>query len=787
MAEGPDLTNLPQATVVPSSRARISVVWIIPVLAAVMALGIAVQRILSEGPTITIIFKRANGIEAGKTIVKYKDVNIGTVTAVQLASDYSRVEVTAKIIKSAGALMVEDARFWVVEPRVTLRGVSGLGTLLSGNYIGFEVGKSRKKQNKFTGLETPPIITSGQAGRQFLLKAPNLGSLGIGAPIYYRRLQAGQVIAYDLAVDGKSVDLRIFVDAPYDRYVSPGTRFWNASGIDVSIGAGGVDVRTESLAALLVGGIAFDTPAYVVSVEPAAPGTAFTLYDDRNTAMKQPEAAAARYVLYFSESLRGLSTGAPVTLLGLPAGEVTDVGLDIDPATRTLRGRVDVVSYPERLIPRLMPTQATSAEAMVRNLQERRVFFQRMVEQRGLRGQLRSGNLLTGQLYVAFDFFPDAPPVKVDWNQTPAVMPVVPSTVPDLEAKITGILAKLDKLPYEAIGADLTKVLATADVALKDAGNALNRINADVTPELKTTLEELRRMIATADELIKVGLNKTLNEVDTTLKQVNTTLEELRGPLATADRVLKNTDATLLGKDAPVQQELRDTLQAVTARRAVTERPHGLSRAPPGGADPGARRSPDVPLVRGRDHRSRGDPRHRLCLAAVEVLHAQRNSGAGGAGVGSVRVGGSGDGSGVGRPPPDGRDHGTEPGPAGGVQPVGVAAREQHRPRRGGKSDGDAGHAAGHDVPQTLAAGADYRAAIEVQRFDSTLGGAQALDVVWTVTRAKGGKSQTGRTTVSEPATGQDHDGIAAAHSRALARLSRDIADAVQALDRSAR
>ena len=154
MAESNDRDSLPRATVVPRRRQRISVVWIIPILAAVVAIGIAIQRILSEGPTITIVFKAAEGIEAGKTFVKYKDVNIGQVTAVELSYDHSKVEVTARIDKSAAGLMVEDAKFWVVQPRVTLSGVSGLGTLLSGNYIGFEAGKSDKRQRNFTGLET---------------------------------------------------------------------------------------------------------------------------------------------------------------------------------------------------------------------------------------------------------------------------------------------------------------------------------------------------------------------------------------------------------------------------------------------------------------------------------------------------------------------------------------------------------------------------------------------------------------------------------------------------------
>jgi paraquat-inducible protein B len=526
MAESPD--NLPRATVVPRRRQRISVVWAIPILAAVVAIGIAIQRILSEGPTITIVFRAAQGVEAGKTFVKYKDVNIGQVTAVQLSSDHSKVEVTAKIDKSAAGLMVEDAKFWVVEPRVTLSGVSGLGTLLSGNFIGFEVGKSDKQQRRFTGLEVPPIITIGQPGRQFVLKANDLGSLGIGSPIYYRRLQVGQVIAYDLSSDGSAMDIRIFVNAPYHHFVNPGTRFWNASGIDVSLGAGGVEVRTQSLVSVLAGGLAFDTPSSAAKAEPAAANAVFTLYSDQSTAMKQPDSISVRYVLYFNESLRGLSVGAPVTVLGLPGGEVTDVGIDVNPATMNIRGRVELVFFPERLIARLNRKQEAIGETIERSLQQRHAFVQRLVEQRGMRAQLRSGSLITGQLYIAFDSFPNAPKAKIDWNRDPTELPVVPSTVTDIEAKLTNIVNKLDKLPLDAIGDDLRKTLVSLDQTLQDAGKAVNRIDADVTPGLRTTLDDLR------------------------------------GTIGVVDRVLKNTDATLVGKDAPAQQELRDALQEIT-------------------------------------------------------------------------------------------------------------------------------------------------------------------------------------------------------------------------------
>ena len=527
MAESIDRDDLPQATVVRKRGTRISIVWIIPILAAVVAAGIAIQRIMSEGPTIHIVFKAAEGLEAGKTFIKYKDVNIGQVTAVKLSADHTKVEVTAKIDKSAAGLMVEDAKFWVVEPRVTLSGVSGLGTLLSGNYIGFELGKSDKAQRQYTGLDVPPIITGGQAGRQFVLKANSLGSLGIGSPIYYHRLLAGQVVAYGLAADGKEIEIKIFVNAPYDKYVNPGTRFWNASGIDASIGAGGVEVRTQSLIAVLAGGLAFDTPSFAANTEPAAANTVFTLYADQTTAMKQPESISTRYVLHFSESLRGLSVGAPVTLLGLPAGEVTDVGLAIDPATMNTRARVEVVSYPERLVARLGSNKADIGKMLQGNALQRQAIMRRLVEQRGLRAQLRSGNLLTGQLFVAFDFFPNAPKAKIDWSRDPVELPVMPGAITDLEQKVTGILAKLDNLPYEAIGADLTKALASLDQTLKSADKAVNRIDAEVTPGLRTTIEELRRT------------------------------------LSGADGVLKNADATLVGPNAPAQQDLRDALQEI--------------------------------------------------------------------------------------------------------------------------------------------------------------------------------------------------------------------------------
>ena len=545
MAEVIDGQNLPRATLTPKRRGRVSAVWLIPLLAAVVAVGIAVHRIMNEGPTITVLFRSAEGVEAGKTHIKYKDVKIGEVSAVELHDNFSKVLVTARIDKHAEDLMVKDANFWVVQPQVTLSGVSGLGTLLSGNYIGFEQGKSKERRRHFTGLEVAPVITIDQPGRQFELTAADMGSLATGSPLYFRRLRVGQVIGSKLAADGASVRFLVFVNAPYDRFVSAETRFWNASGMDVSLGAEGLDVRTQSLVSLLIGGVAFETPSFLTDGEPAAADTSFPLYADRDTAMKQPEAIARRYVLYFDDSLRGLSIGAPVTLLGLEAGEVTDVGFEMDPEALVLRGRVEFVAYPERVVAHVRTLESAKTERLIGDEQQSHAFLQGLIEERGLRGQLRSGSLITGQLYVAFDYVPDAPKVKLDWSVPTPVIPTVPSTLPNLEDKVTGILDKIDKIPFEAIGNEIKQVLASIDKAIGDIDKAVDHIDTGVTPELRSALVEFRRA------------------------------------LASADRVLNNTDATLLGPDAPVQFELRDALQEVArAARGVRVLADYLERNP---------------------------------------------------------------------------------------------------------------------------------------------------------------------------------------------------------------
>src|SRR5712671_7348064 len=280
----PPMSSFPDSRAVPKKQTRLSPVWLIPILAAALGVWVAVARIRSEGPKITIVFQSAQGLEAGKTKIQYKGVELGTVKTIRLSSDHMRVLATVQMAPRTEDFLVQDTKFWVVRPRISGANVTGLGTLISGAYIGVEIGSSKEDRREFVALETPPVVTGDIPGRFFILKTPDLGSLDSGTPIFFRRLQVGQVASYELDRDGKSLTVKAFVQTPYDQYVNPDTRFWHASGIDVSLSASGLHVQTESVMSILAGGVAFETPASDSPLPPAEANTAFTLFDERASA-----------------------------------------------------------------------------------------------------------------------------------------------------------------------------------------------------------------------------------------------------------------------------------------------------------------------------------------------------------------------------------------------------------------------------------------------------------------------------------------------------------------------
>ena len=275
-------------------RWRNAVIWLLPVVALVIALSMVIQARLSVGPEVVIAFHSSAGLEAGKTTVKYKDVNVGLVKEITLSPDNTQVLVRVSLAKSAQNLARRDTRFWVVRPRVGMNGVSGIDTLLSGAYIGVDRGLSNESQHRFTGLETPPPIVNDMEGSQFLLEADDLGSLDINSPVYFRRIPVGRITSYQLRKDGRGIDLDIFIDAPYDRLVTADSRFWNVSGEDLFVGSDGFQLKTQTVAAIMAGGIAFSTP------EGSSDGllykqTRYKLAPDEETAMTPADGPPVRF------------------------------------------------------------------------------------------------------------------------------------------------------------------------------------------------------------------------------------------------------------------------------------------------------------------------------------------------------------------------------------------------------------------------------------------------------------------------------------------------------------
>jgi paraquat-inducible protein B len=519
MPQPPDSADIPEARVTPHRRWSLQLVWLIPIVAAVIGGWLALQAVLERGPTITISFSTAEGLEPQKTLVKYRSVDIGRVTTVGFSKDRKRVIATVELSKQAEPFLVADTRFWVVRPRISGTQISGLGTLLSGAYIGVDVGTSHEPKRDFVGLDVPPIVTVDLPGRQFQLHAADLGSLDVGSPVYFRRVQVGSVVAYALEPGGTGVRLRVFVNAPYDAYVKTDTRFWQASGLDVELGANGVRLDTESIASMLLGGVAFQTPAETAQAAPAEANASFALYPDRRKAMRLPDTAEESYQMVFDESVRGLSVGAPVDFRGVVVGEVAAIDVDFDAASGKVRIPVEVRLYPDRLLGKAK-----------RGTRRPGALIEKLVAH-GVRAQLRSGSLLTGQLYVALDYFPDAPKAAVRMRDGRAEIPTVASSLKELQTTLLRLARKLDKLPLEGTVADARKSLQALQATLAATTRAVNHVDSDLTPQAVRTLADLSQTLSSAQKT-----------------------------LADAQRSLAGVDG-LLAQDAPVQRQLRDTLR----------------------------------------------------------------------------------------------------------------------------------------------------------------------------------------------------------------------------------
>lgn len=550
--EHTSLDAAPKAVV--KTKRSFSIVWLVPVVALVIGGWLGYKALTTKGPTITITFETAEGLEAGKTRIKYKDVEMGQVDSVVLSEDLSHVILTASLVKGAERHLSDKTRFWVVRARVAAGEVSGLGTLFAGAYIGMEP-KQGKPAITFKGLEVPPVITEGLPGRHFVLRASKLGSLDINAPVYHRQIKAGQVVAYEMEKAGQAVILKIFVNAPYHELVRQSTRFWNASGLDVAMDASGIRINTESLLSVMSGGIAFETPANLEAGEPAKEGQEFFLYETKEATRAEAYTVKNRWLLHFSGSVRGLTIGAPVEFRGIRVGQVLDVKLRFNLKDVDFRIPVLVELEPARL----------EAEDIGTSVSERREVMDRLVE-KGLRAQLKSGSFVTGQLYVDLDLHPNAAPAKINWNAANPEFPTVPSQMDELTMSLTGLMEKLKRFPLEEIGVGLKDTV-------QGAGRLVNSPDLiQAIKDLQGTLDAFKNVAVGLDREVMPDLKKAAGGFSEAMKDTQGLVKALRSDLTPAlHQAVVEAQKTLvaaqttLSSESPLQHELKRVLSELSA------------------------------------------------------------------------------------------------------------------------------------------------------------------------------------------------------------------------------
>ena len=498
----------------------LSPVWIVPIVAFIIAVWLGVQARMEKGTEVQISFASASDIVPGQTQVRLKDVKVGMVKSVRLSKDLKRVNVNVELDRDISDHLSEHTRFWVVTPRISAKGVSNLGTLISGVYIVMDAGDPGAFKTKFDGLDEPPLLHSDDMGGHYVLQADALGSLDIGSPIYYRQIKVGEVTGYKLAENQQYVDINFFVRAPHDQMVQKRSRFWNVSGFGVTVGAEGLKAKMASLSSLIAGGIEFDN---VVSFEPAEradQGHRFYLYSDRESVLEERFSIKYFYRLRFSGSVRGLNVGAPVEFRGIKVGEVIDVVLasseNIDESLH-----VYIAMEPQRFDASEEPTKE-EVDSRLRS----------MVAQ-GLRAQMSTSSLITGAKYIDLAYFEDTPGEFVIGDDF-AELPTTGDAVSQITQKMDGVLDQISKLPIEQIGSDFGASMASLKniLATLDEQNTALKLDGAVA-NLQDTLASADKAVRESEQLMS-GLKQLVapdSEIKHELGEMLRSLSDVSGSI----------------------------------------------------------------------------------------------------------------------------------------------------------------------------------------------------------------------------------------------------------------
>ena len=542
-----------------SKRSGPSLVWLIPLITLLVGGWLIVKTLSEQGPHVTISFKTAEGIEIGKTKVKYKNLDIGVVEQIKFSDDFSNIILTVEFNQGSEKFLRRNTRFWVVKPQLGLQGASGLSTLISGSYIEIEPGQGAA-QLHFIGLEKQPVVKSDERGKKIVLATQNLGSIDTGSPIYYQGLLAGEIMGYELGNDHKSIYVHAFIKDPFDQLIHGNTNFWQMSGINVSMGAGGFKVETESIRSMMFGGIAFETPETLEQATTDIDNLVFTLHDNHESIQEHAYTRKINFIMFFDSSVRGLNLGAPVEFKGIKVGSVLDIRLEFDSKDTSFRIPVLVEIEPQRIIER--ENQETgSPYQRLKNLVER-----------GLRARLQTGSLLTGQLYVELDMYPGSP-INLSGDDTP--YPELPTLATANFGAITqsaeDLLAKLNAIDIDEVTSVLLETIESANKTLNSAIETINNANMLVTaPGITEAIEDMRISLKNFKSIMLKVDNSNIQEA------INT------GHLA-LENLSKTLDKTsrMMEPNSPIQYNLIElTREFEETARAIRSLIETLERNP---------------------------------------------------------------------------------------------------------------------------------------------------------------------------------------------------------------
>ena len=465
---------MPSQEAIVVSGKRISLVWIFPLLALLLSGWMLLHKEIQKGPLITIHLDTAEGITTGKTQIQVRSVPIGTVTDVELGEDYKGVIVKARIGKAYTDLLAEDSKLWIVKPRIGRGGISGLGTILSGSYIEFVPGESHVQRYVFEGMSTPPI--QNDDGHSLVsLESESAFTLNVGDPVLFRGFEAGRILSTGFDSGRLRFTYTLSLQPQFTELITVNTRFWMTHAVDMSLDSKGISLRLASLDSLLNGGISFDILRPTDESTPVPADHHFRLYESYDAMIRQPYQFAARYLLMFDNSVRGLNVGSPVEYRGLQIGSVEEIS----------------ISYIEERVFR--PAEAIPIPVLIRIDPGRFPYgdtqegLQKLMDdielrvQAGMRAKLSIGSLLTGGLYIDFNYFENASPVDV--METVAEHPVIPtigSSAGEIEDRVLSILKSIDQLP---LGETFSDVQASLD-QIQAAGEALRNVISGLEPAL---------------------------------------------------------------------------------------------------------------------------------------------------------------------------------------------------------------------------------------------------------------------------------------------------------------